>query len=202
MTEPYTKEERLLARYPETVSLTPARRASLKLVGFGLALVGAALVLVVLPSDASLVASVSHWAGWVGLVVFGPATTYLAFRAGRPRVALRLDADGLTDDSSLTAVGFVPWSEVVGVGTSQISRATLVGVQLRDPEGFIATLSWFRRVAARTNLRMFGEPVWINTSGLPDAEEVAALIDVYRRSWEGRPQRMLIEREAIWPFNR
>lgn len=200
MTEPYSPEGRLLARYPETVALTPARRASLKLVAFGLALVAAAMALVVLPQGASMASGIYHAAGWIGLALFGPATTYLAYRAARPRVALRLDADGFTDESSLTAVGFVPWGEVVGVGTSQISRATMVGVQLRDPAAFIAKLTWFRRIAARTNLRMFGEPVWINPAGLPDADELAALIEVYRRSWEGRPQHMLVEREPVWPF--
>ena len=186
MTEAYG-ESGSLGRYPETVALTPMRGARLKVVAFGLAVFGAAIVLVLVPHGPSLLSNVYHWAGWIGVVLFGPATTYLAYRAVQPRVALLVADDGFTDDSSLTAVGFVPWSEVVGVGVSKISKATMIGVQLRDPEAFVAGLSLYRRIAAQANLRMFGVPVWIDPAGLPDPGQIAALIDVYRRSWAERP---------------
>lgn len=180
----YETDGRVLARYPESVELKPARWAGVRLVTFGLFMATLPLIMVAFPpAGGPALVAVYQWAGWIALALFGPATTYLAYRAAQPRVALSLSADGFTDDSSLTAVGFVPWSEVVSVCTSQISRATMIGVEVRDPEDFIAKLSWFRRIAARTNLRMFGVPVWINPAGLPDAAEIAALLEVYRRSW-------------------
>lgn len=178
-----TRDVRTLARYPEFVEFTPAVGPRVRLAGFGLLMVAASTGLFLLPpvslGGVNLIAVI----GWAGLACFIPASTYALVRALQPRVALRLTEDGLTDGSSLSAVGFVPWELVSGVGTSEISGSRLIGVALRDPEAFIGELRGFRKVAARTNLRMFGAPVWINPAGLPDVDDIAGLIDVYRRGW-------------------
>jgi hypothetical protein len=178
-----TRDERTLAHYPELVEFTPARGPRLRLAGFGLLAVIITAGLLLLPPVAVGGVNILAVVGWVGLAFFIPATTYAVVRALLPQVALRLAADGLTDGSSMSAVGFVPWGEISGVGTSEISGSRLVGVYLRDAEAFIATLGPFRKVAARTNLRMFGAPVWISPMGLPSADDLAGLIDVYRRGW-------------------
>ncbi len=202
MTVLYVREGRDSARYPQTVTLEPARRSRVGLLAFGIAAVSLPLVMVTFPPSGELAFSgIYVWVGWLGLLVFGPATAYLVYRAIVRRPALRLTADGLTDESSMTSVGFVPWSEIVGVSTEEISKVTLVGVRVREPDEFVASLRWFRRIAARTNLRMFGVPVWINPSGLGGAAEVAALIDIYRRSWEREQQRPPVEPEKVWPFS-
>lgn len=201
MTVSYRSEGRLLAHYPETVDLMPARWSGARLLAFSLFVAVLPMIMVSFPPAGSLVLSGAFlWAGWIGLALFGPATAYLVYRGLRHRVELRLTADGFTDDSSLTAVGFVPWSEVAGVSTEEISKATMIGVRLHDADGFIAKLSWFRRVAARTNMRMFGVPVWINPTRLADAEQIAALLDVYRRSWESGSARLSKEPAVAWPF--
>lgn len=190
------RDERTLARYPELVEFTPARGPRLRLAVFGLLMVAASAALFLLPPVRIGSLNVLALIGWVGLAFFIPATTYAVVRAIQPQVALRLAPDGFTDGSSLSAVGFVPWEQVSGVGTSEISGSRLVGVSLRDPETFIAGLGSYRKVAARTNLRMFGAPVWISPTGLPSADDLAGLIDVYRRGWaihhgvpEPQPQR-------------
>lgn len=201
MTVSYRSEGRLLAHYPETVDLMPARWSGARLLAFGLFVAVLPMIMVSFPPAGSPVLSGAFlWAGWIGLALFGPATAYLVYRGLRHRVELRLTADGFTDDSSLTAVGFVPWSEVAGVSTEEISKATMIGVRLHDADAFIAKLSWFRRVAARTNMRMFGVPVWINPTRLADAEQIAALLDVYRRSWESGSARLSKEPAVAWPF--
>jgi hypothetical protein len=179
-----TRDERTLAHYPELVEFTPSRGPRLRLAGFGLLAVMITAALLLLPPVTLGGFNILAVVGWVGLAFFIPATTYAVVRALLPQIALRLSADGLTDGSSMSAVGFVPWSQISGVGTSEISGSRLVGVYLRDPEAFIAGLGPIRRVAARTNLRMFGAPVWISPMGLPDADDLSGLIDVYRRGWE------------------
>lgn len=201
MTVSYRSEGRLLAHYPETVDLMPARWSGARLIAFGLFMAVLPMVMVSFPPAGSpALSGAFRWAGWIGLALFGPATAYLVYRGLRHRVELRLTADGFTDDSSLTAVGFVPWSEVTGVSTETISKATMVGVRLRDADAFVANLRWFRRIAARTNLRMFGVPVWINPARLADADEIAALLDVYRRNWESGSERLSAEPARVWPF--
>lgn len=179
-----TRDERTLARYPELVEFTPANGPRIRLAVFGLLMVAASAVLLMVPSVMLGGVSVLALLGWAGLAFFIPATTYAVVRAVQPHVALRLNPDGVTDGSSVSAVGFVPWREVSGVGTSEIAGNRLVGIYLHDPERFISGLGAYRRMAARSNLRMFGAPVWISPNGLPSADDLAALIDVYRRGWE------------------
>lgn len=178
-----TRDERTLARFPDVVEFTPATGPRVRLAGFGLLMVAASAGLFLFPPVGIGGFNLLALIGWVGLIFFIPATTYALVRALLPRRALRLTQDGLTDSSSLSAVGFVPWAEVSGVGISEISGSRLIGLSLRDPAAFIAGLRGFRKIAARANTRMFGAPVWINPAGLPDAGDLASLIDVYRRGW-------------------
>jgi hypothetical protein len=183
MTASSTRDTRTLARYPELVELTPSRGPRVKLAVFGMAMVIASSALLLLPVLEVGGVNILAVVGWVGLAFFIPATTYAVVRAVRPHVALRLDPEGLCDDSSVSAVGFVSWADVSGVGTAEVSGTRLVGVYLHDPDSFVRRLGGYRRIAARTNLRMFGTPVWISPTGLPSADDLAALIDVYRRGW-------------------
>lgn len=155
----------------------------MRLAIFGIAMVAASTSLFLLPRVSVGGLNLLGVLAWIGLAFFIPATTYAVVRAVRPHVSLRLTPEGLTDDSSLSAVGFVPWHQVSGVGTTEISGSRLVGVYLHDPDAFVAGLSPIRRIAARANLRMFGSPVWISPNGLPSADDLAGLIDVYRRGW-------------------
>ncbi|MGC3995113.1 MAG: STM3941 family protein [Propionicimonas sp.] len=176
-------DARTLAHFPELVEFTPDRAPRVRLAFFGMAMVAASTALFLLPAVPLAGINILAVLGWVGLAFFIPATTYAVVRAVQPHVALRLAPEGLTDGSSMSAVGFVPWQRVSGVGTTEISGSRLVGIYLDDPDAFIAGLDPVRRIAARTNLRMFGSPVWISANGLPPADDLAALIDVYRRGW-------------------
>ena len=84
--------------------------------------------------------------------------------AARPGRAIRLDTRGLTDQhTSLSSVGFVPWSAVVGVQAVLQNGQPLVAVLVQDPEAFVAGLRGVARTAARWSLRFgFGTPVLLN----------------------------------------
>ncbi len=170
-----------LGRYPATVEFRKPRTALVRGVVLGVVLVAASLFLVLYPTPGprrglALV-------GWLGLALFGVATVILVVRLFMRRGSLLLDADGFTDTTSATAVGFVPWSEVMVTTTRTVGRATMVGVELADPQGFVDRLPSLPRATARMNLRTFGTPVWIAPSGLAEPDVLAALIYEYRAGW-------------------
>jgi len=123
--------------------------------------------------------------GWMGLALFGAATVVVVARLFMRRGALLLDADGFTDTTSASGVGFVSWSEVMVTTTRTVGRTTLVGVELSDPVGFVEKLPALKRAAAQTNLETFGTPVWIVPTGLAEPDVLAALIYEYRAGWVG-----------------
>lgn len=172
-----------LGRYPATVELRAPRSALLRGLVLGLVLVGMSLFLVLYPTPGprrglALV-------GWMGLALFGAATVVVVARLFMRRGALLLDADGFTDTTSASGVGFVSWSEVMVTTTRTVGRTTLVGVELSDPVGFVEKLPALKRAAAQTNLETFGTPVWIVPTGLAEPDVLAALIYEYRAGWVG-----------------
>ena len=179
-----------LGRYPEPVEFTAPRRSSVLLTALGVILAVVSGLLVGMPASPSGRSGGMAWVGWVGLVLFVPATLYGLYRTVRPRVALRLDADGLVDTSSPSAVGRVAWGDVIEAAAFQLASARLVGVLVRDPEAVLARLDPVKRAVASANRGLADTPVWINALGLP-AEDVALLINDYRESWavaHGGPQ--------------
>ncbi len=170
-----------LGRYPETVELRRPATGFVHGLVLGLVLVAASVFLVLYPTPGprrglALV-------GWLGLVLFGAATIVIVVRLFLRRGSFVLDADGFTDATSATAVGYVPWSEVSVTTTRTVGRSTLVGVDLLDPRAFIDALPPLRRAAALTNLETFGTPVLISPAGLAEPEVLAALVYSYRAGW-------------------
>jgi hypothetical protein len=106
--------------------------------------------------------------GWlvVGAVsagFFGLCTGLLLVRflAGR-RAALVLSAEGLTDNSSAFAAGFIAWRDIEDVR----ANPRWVALQLRDQSRVLARQPAWRRKLMRWNARRFGGDVFINTSSL------------------------------------
>jgi hypothetical protein len=96
---------------------------------------------------------------------------------GRP--GLVLDDRGLTDNSSLFAAGFVPWSEITGVSVRAVhgSNQKILYVLLADPERFIAKFGPLRRLAMRAGMKM-GSPVGITSGTLQVGfDEMVALVE-------------------------
>jgi hypothetical protein len=85
--------------------------------------------------------------------------------------ALVVDASGITDRSSATPGGFVPWTEITGFGIWQSNGQKVVTVGVADPEAVLARANPIARIAMRASMRMSGTPVNIATTALPFTAE-------------------------------
>lgn len=76
--------------------------------------------------------------GGFGLVAFGLAATMLLGRALRPGPTVTLDAEGITDRTTLSPTGLVRWEEVAAVRKREIGRGVgaerVLEIVLVDPE--------------------------------------------------------------------
>jgi hypothetical protein len=85
--------------------------------------------------------------------------------------ALVVDRSGITDRSSATPGGFVPWTEITGFGIWQSNGQKIVTVGVADPEAVLARANPIARIAMRASMRMSGTPFNIATTALPFTAE-------------------------------
>jgi hypothetical protein len=98
-----------------------------------------------------------------GVLVLAQAVHLLA----RSEPIVRVSPTGLIDESSLSAVGLVPWVEVAALVPWHISFQAFLGILLKDPEAFAARLGPWRRLVLRMNLRLGFPPILIAQVVLP-----------------------------------
>jgi hypothetical protein len=96
--------------------------------------------------------------GVFGAGFFGLAGAFAFYRLIVPRPAVRLTPNGIFDNSSLLAAGFVPWADIAFVTPITVSQSRMLGFFLKDPASFARSRSWPKACILRLNLRL-GFPV-------------------------------------------
>ena len=119
--------------------------------------------------------------GVLGTVTFGVFLVLwvrMALRGG----GLVIDDEGLDDHSSATAVGRVPWADVVGVAERADLGSPIVVVTVRNPHAYLTRVGRLGRAAARANLALVGSPVTLTSTGLrtDHARLLRTLEDAFR----------------------
>jgi hypothetical protein len=124
--------------------------------------------------------------GGIGAVFFGVCAWFIGrkLQAGEP--GLIIDSGGFTDQSSATAVGWVPWSDVDNLSVVEVRGHRFVPVQVRTPANYLQRASDLAKKAMEMNDRMYGSPVFVSAAGLQvDFEELLRLLkdglENYRR---------------------
>ena len=132
------------------------------------------LVSLAIAAQGSALALVVGTVGVVTFVGFGVLWVALGMRRGP---GLIVDDDGFDDGTSALAVGRVPWADVTGVSDWTAFRSSTVVVHVRNPDAYLARLTWIARPAARANLAVVGSPVTMTSSSLDmDSESLSALL--------------------------
>ena len=110
--------------------------------------------------------AVVHGVGVVCALVFSATAVFGLVKLRDDRPGLVFGPDGFTDNASATAVGFVPWSEVTGVGVMEFNRQKMLVVAVRDPEKYLARGGTLKQMLGRANARMCGSPIVISAHAL------------------------------------
>ncbi|MFD0793548.1 STM3941 family protein [Mucilaginibacter litoreus] len=158
-----------------------------------LALTGAALLVLLgiwlvnkpgTHQSASLLISIAEYAD---IIIFALIGLYILNKILEAGPGLMIDADGITDNSSVFAVGFVPWEDVTGINKKQLSSGEIIVVMVTDINGYIRRQpNALARRTASTNNRSCGSPVVIAAKALIyDFEELYSLLtDQWKQSQE------------------
>lgn len=79
---------------------------------------------------------------------------------------LTLNSEGITDNSSGVAAGFIQWSEIDGINESQFQKQKFVSIMVKNPEKYLNSGSALQKIAKKANLKMCGTPINISANSL------------------------------------
>lgn len=143
-----------------TIYPNPAKQALLGIGAFAFAVLG--IVLIAVGDSVKMVV-----VGMLVVVVFGAFGVLWVRIARRAGPALVVDRRGITDRSSATPAGFVPWTEITGLGIWMYKGQRVLTVDVVDPEAVLSRVGSLARPIMRASMHRSGTPVNIATAALP-----------------------------------
>ena len=92
--------------------------------------------------------------GLFSIIFFGWGFIILFKRIFTSHSLLIIDEQGMTDNSSALALGFIPWEDIENVQLRHMLNQTFISVSVKDQEAYLAKMSTLQRNATKANLKM------------------------------------------------
>jgi len=99
--------------------------------------------------------------GAISILFFGAASFYILFRLVKPKPAVILRDDGIIDQASGLAAGFIPWSEITSVHIATMHYQRFLCLVPSHPDLVLAQQSAAKRALMQANIGLVGTPVAI-----------------------------------------
>ncbi len=102
----------------------------------------------------------------VGILFFGLAGLFGAWKLFDKQPGLIIDAEGIVDNSSATAAGRISWAEITGFGISEVSGQKFLTIMVTSPEKYISGKGRVRAWLSSMSMKMTGSPINISANSL------------------------------------
>lgn len=108
-----------------------------------------------------------HCVGAASVIFFGLCIIPVLCKLFDDQPGLVLNNRGLTENSNIFSVGFIPWSDIVDVEVHQISSSSrIIYILLSNPEKYVAACAPIKRVMLRLSEKIGPSPVAISSNAL------------------------------------
>jgi len=116
----------------------------------------------------------------VGIMLFGfMAIANIRKMMGKKHGVI-LNAEGITDDTNLFSVGFVPWEDILEFKLRRGRNSKWISVKVKNPNHYINRASFLKQAGLMCNHSVGITPVCITTAQLEvSSEELLALCNEY-----------------------
>lgn len=105
--------------------------------------------------------------GCASILFFGWLGFLFAKKAFNSTPALIITSEGITDNSSGTCAGFIPWTDITAIKETKVKNRLFINIVVKDSAPYIDRQeSSFKRRIMRTNYNTYGTAIGITTSGL------------------------------------
>jgi hypothetical protein len=98
---------------------------------------------------------------------------------------LTINQKGITDDASGLAVGFIPWSDILGANITTIKKRKFLHIHLRNPLAYVKKASFPRRLLMRINVLFGGSTISISDLIMSESlEDILENINTFKQQEE------------------
>ncbi|WP_298424850.1 STM3941 family protein [uncultured Kordia sp.] len=106
--------------------------------------------------------------GIIGILFFGLTGVTGIRRLIKPKAALIINSKGITDNSTVTSVGFIPWKDVIGFQPVKVTSNNFLVVQVKNPTTYIDnSKNMLTKQSLKYNYSSFNSPIAIGEVTLP-----------------------------------
>ncbi len=126
--------------------------------------------------------------GWLAFAIidiafFGAAFWFAVSRLAADSPALRINAAGIEDRSTLISPGFIAWEDLASWHIAQVGFQGMLCLVPVDSGAFLAKQSPFKRFVLARNVGLVGSPFVISTVSLPiNIQALVIVIDAHMQS--------------------
>ena len=122
--------------------------------------------------------------GIASILVFGGLGAMMVSRLLSKKPGMILNSDGITDNASSAAAGFIPWSDVTGIQVFEMSGQKMLVVHVTDPHKYLDRGNAVKRKLNSANLNMCGSPISISANTLKaDFSELISTFEHYLKKY-------------------
>lgn len=121
-----------------------------------------------------------HGSGLAAVLFFGVCAVAGIRKLYDRKPGLVFSREGMLDNASSVAAGFVPWQEITGAEMLKIERTRILVVKVADPQKYVERGGKWKRMLLQTNLKLYGSPIQIPATALQiDFDELVKLFTEY-----------------------
>jgi len=129
--------------------------------------------------DTSIVLSI------ITVLFFGTGLIYLVYRLFKYKYLLIITKEGFYDYSTMSTIGFVPWSDVKNINLYVIASQKLIGVNVKKIKKKLSSTSWYKRKFTNWNVIGGLSPITINlNSAKENVDDVILIMNKYWDEWK------------------
>ena len=112
-------------------------------------------------------AAIIRMVGIITAVCAGLACAFMLKQLGNKKPLVVISAEGITDRSSVTSVGLIPWEDIVDIRETTVMNQKFVTVDVRNPEHYIGLQSSaFKRKIMQLNYDQYNSLISISANSL------------------------------------
>ena len=158
---------------------------SLKLILGGICLIGIAIFVIMISEEQQMLAPfLVEIIGYLLLLFMIPSLIYVLYKLSDNSPRIILDSAGITDHSSATSPGFIPWRDIEGFEIKTVYSTQLLGFILKDPKDFYKSSKPISRFLNRLNSHMFKSHWMISVNTLKvEFDEFTELVRTYHQNY-------------------
>jgi hypothetical protein len=118
--------------------------------------------------------------GILGILFFGATGIYGIKKVFDKKVGLRIDSNGITDNSNASSIGLIEWNDITEIRTKQVMSTKFLLIYIVNPEKYIEKAkNGMKAKLLRTNMKMYGTPLSLTSNTLKyDFVELKELIQI------------------------